>query len=239
MSGLKTFTWRTLSVAALLLSANVASADYLFGNSGNSSNNGVNRLTVNGTIDLFSGANQGWWSAEAPATDANDNYFVGVIDVDEFTKQYVNNFFIFDISGLVAPVSSAVLNIQLYKTFSNLGAPSITYGLFDVSTDIADLNQNAGTSVSIFSDLGSGISYGAFSIATGLPKTTVVSLTLNSAGVADLNAAIEKRAGQFAIGGTLVALAPTEHSLPDSTSTFVLFGAAAAGIWVLRRKKSA
>lgn len=244
MSGLKTLTWRTLSVAALLLSTNIASAEFLFGNSDESGTNGVNRLTLDGTVELYSGANQGWWSATWASTNPEKaNYLVGSFEDSlpggDPELQYFNNFFIFDISALTTQITSAVLNLQFYKPYTPSGASSLTYGLFDVSTDLDLLNTKLGTNASIFDDLGSGTNYGKFVIPTSLSQTDVVSLTLNSAGVADLNKAIESGATKFAIGGTLLAPEPVGRSVPDSTSTFALFGAAAASLWALRRKQSA
>jgi hypothetical protein len=74
-----------------------------------------------------------------------------------------------------------------------------------------------------------------------LGELDVVHLTLNSAGLADLNAAIAGDALQFAIGGTLspTPVVEQQSSVPDSGSTLVLMGLAAAGVWSLRNRKRA
>jgi len=244
-NGLNALTRRILGVVAiaLALAANTASADYLFAFS--NANEGVaNNLTIDSSV-RYSGVNQGWWSATFSNNASNPNYFVGLAteedDENVIGEHLLNNFFIFDISNLSAPASSAVLNLQFFEAYSSTGAAILTYSLFDVSTNLALLNANTGTSLGIFNDLGSGTSYGSFSISTSHGFFDVVSLTLNSAGLADLNAAISGGAQQFAIGGMLTPtpVVDQHNSVPDSANTLVLFGLAAAGIWSLRNRKRA
>jgi hypothetical protein len=242
-TGFKALTRRTLLGAiALAIAANatVSAEEFLFGIS---ADNQVNNLTVDSSFILYSGENQGWWSGTAPNVPANFNYVVGSLLSGAGVERFVNNFFIFDISALTAPVSSAVLSLQLYDAFSGTGKDSLTYSLFDVSTNLAVLNSHTGgTNLAIFDDLGSGKSYGSFSISTFLGTAHVVSLDLNSAGLDDLNAAIDKKAQHFAIGGTLAptpAPTPTEQppAVPDSGNTMILLGLAAAGVWSIRQRR--
>jgi hypothetical protein len=235
-AGLKTLMRCTLGAAALLAGASTASADYLYGNSNATA---ANKLIVNGVVELQPGENQGWWSGTEANSASNVNYFVGTL---ADSSADLNNFFVFDISDLTGPVTSAVLQLQFYNAFSTAGASTILYSLFDVSTEAAVLNQNDGTSWAIHDDLGSGNHYGSFAIATNLAAGDVVTLSLNGAGLADLNAAIDTDAQHFAIGGTLSftpVVAPNDNEVPDSVNTLVLLGLAAVCFWLVRRKQAA
>src|SRR3989442_589784 len=97
--------------------------------------------------------NQGWWSNSMPNIDFNANYFTGRSGVDE-----LHSFFTFDLSSLSQTAVSATLEVVRYTYMSP--DPTETLGLFDVTTDAATLNNNTGTSATIFADLGSGTSYG-------------------------------------------------------------------------------
>lgn len=98
----------------------------------------------------------------------------------------------FDLSGLSGGVTSVTLELQRYQSLA------ATYSLFDVSTDPVTLNNNTGTSATIFEDLGTGTSYGSFVVAgAGLP-TDVLSFALNAAALADIAGAA---GGFFSIGG--------------------------------------
>jgi hypothetical protein len=129
--------------------------------------------------------NQGWWMSSITNSDVNDNYFVG-----DFNGPH-RNFFSFDLSS-ACNASSVTLQLTRFDQTGRL-----TYSLFDVSTPAATLNANEGASLAIFEDLGSGTSFGSFSVAVGAP-TDVLSFPLNAAGIAAFNAA---RGGFFSIGG--------------------------------------
>lgn len=232
--GVKSFPWRALGVVALLAAANPAFADYIYGSSNTSE---ANKLIINGVTELKSGKNQGWWSDIVPNGATNFNYFVGSLAGESKVR---NNFFVFDISDLSAPVTSAVLQLQVWDVFSSAGAATVLYSLFDVTTSAAILNNNEGTNEEIFNDLGSGKHYGSFAIPTGLATTDVVTMALNSAALADLNAAILSNAENFAIGGTLsFTPAPTQVSVPDHANTMLLLGLSIVYLWSLGRRKPA
>lgn len=139
--------------------------------------------------------NQGWWSDSATAFDTNDNYIVGELDSGEY-----RNFFTFDLTSLMGPVTSATLQIQTTTDCAMPGG-SLTYGLFDVSTAAATLNNNNGINASIFNDLGTGTSYGQTTISSC--SDSVLNISLNAAALADINAA---QGGYFSIGGALLNL---------------------------------
>jgi hypothetical protein len=128
--------------------------------------------------------NQGWWSATVFNVDSNDTYIV----LDE-----LRDFFSFDLSS-ACPASSVTLQLTRFDQ-----TDPVTYSLFDVSTPAATLNANDGVSQTIFDDLGTGTSFGSFSVTTGAPED-VLSFPLNADGVAAFNAA---RGGFFSIGGSI------------------------------------
>jgi hypothetical protein len=156
--------------------------------------------------------NQGWWAATSSNFDLNDNYFTGTFPagIDEH-----RSFFTFDLTGLVLGsevIVSARLELARFLYLS--GAPSETLGLFDVSTDAATLNNNAGTDSGIFADLGSGTSYGTFLVPVHSFSEDLLVLALNGAAMADISAA----AGDFfSIGGALL-------SIGGSSTQETLFG---------------
>ena len=103
-------------------------------------------------------------------------------------------------------MTSATLELQRYQSLA------ATYSLFDVSTDPVTLNNNTGTSATIFEDLGTGTSYGSFVVAgAGLP-TDVLSFALNAAALADIAGAA---GGFFSIGGSV---APGSNALFGASS---------------------
>ena len=135
--------------------------------------------------------NQGWWSSSTANRDFNDNYLVGQ-PPDAGGARY-RNFFTFDLSNACA-ASAVSLRLTRY-----VQSGPVTYSLFDVSTPAATLNANNGTNEGIFEDLGTGVSFGSFSVAPG-GADDVVTFRLNVAGVSAFNAA---RGGFFSVGGSL------------------------------------
>ena len=156
--------------------------------------------------------NQGWWSSNSGNSNFNDNYFTG-----RDPGQLIHDYFTFDISGFgnnCALGRSAYLTVPRGHGFTT-GAPVLTLGLYDVSTDPFTLSQKANNPNShIYSDLGSGKSYGNFLLPTfaGAPFT----LDLNGVGLAAINQAHLNGQQFFSIGGALVK--------PPPISTVYLFG---------------
>lgn len=148
--------------------------------------------------------NQGWWSLEEGNSDTNDRYFVGTTEGTVF-----RNFFTFDISSLpTEPIVSATLQLKRFN--STTVNPTETLGLFDVSTDAPTLNSNTSADAAIFNDLGTGRSYGTFEVSTSFDynPTEVLSFSLNSVAVADIQSATNAGEQFFSIGGSLLNLPP-------------------------------
>ena len=140
--------------------------------------------------------NQGWWSPTRINNDSNHNYFTGTSAGD-----VLRSFFTFDTSLLPAglgALQSAELVLRRFGNGSNEATETV--GFFDVSTDAATLNNNAGTSATIFADLGTGTSYGSFDVDGA--GTGVETFALNANAVTDITAAL---GGFFSIGGSLLS----------------------------------
>ena len=159
--------------------------------------------------------NQGYWSDTLSNYDENDNYSLGI----NFSEDLSRNFFTFDLSSLALTVTSATLELTRFNYLSS--AESETFGLFDVSIDAVTLNNNVGTSASIYDDLGSGVSYGEFDILSDGLSTDILSFNLNDAALTDINAA---KGGWFSIGGALLSFGS-----PVGSGTEALFGSSQDG----------
>ena len=154
--------------------------------------------------------NQGWWSDTANNELVTDNYAVGMK-----TSGDHNNYFSFDLSSLNLTVLSARLELKKYEYHSS--ADSETYGLFDVSTDAAILNNMIGPNAQIYNDLGTGLSYGEYVVSAEGSPDDILSFELNSSAVSDINASA---GGWFSIGGSLLSI----DGSTIGSGTEVIFG---------------
>ncbi len=139
------------------------------------------------------------------------------VGIDEF-----RNFFVFDLSGVTAPIVAATLRLHntdgtnLFPNnvgfFSDTG--SETYLVSEVSTAISSLLAGTG-GVAVFDDLGSGTPFGSIT-ATSAVNGTFVEIALNSAAIAALNLASDL----FAFGGAITTL----NGVPDEETLFAFSG---------------
>ena len=182
--------------------------------------------------------NQGWWSATSsnPNSDNNDNYYTGKISTNE-----LRSFFTFDLSQIVGTISSATLRI------ARGGQPGVVnLNLWDVTTAASIVNNNAGYDAAIFADLGTGINYGSYTVATG-SSTDVLNFALNAAALQDMlakgyftfGATVNAAAGQtiFSGGIGLVSLDLQVSDVPEPAS-IALFGLGLAGLLARRRRNA-
>lgn len=217
--------------------ARTASAEpFIFGFTGGVADAVV--LSVNGGAQTFSIStsqfdagvnNAGWWSGDFVNNDANDNYFVGSIDLGSGVVD-LRDFFTFDLANLGIVVTDAELRIARSGAGDTSGGfGTVEYSLWDVTTPTATLNANDGTDAGIYTDLGTGITYGSIIVDdTDGPDPLVI--TLN----ADAITAINRHAGEFfSIGGALPAPVVPE---PASMALLLLGGGAAA--FRARRRRS-
>jgi hypothetical protein len=116
------------------------------------------------------------------------------------------SFFGFDLSGVTGAITGASITITTTAGIDGSdGAPSVDFGLYFYTGDYAALVSNAG-GLAAFNALGGGVPAGVpnGSSVISLPYSSnpfVVTVTLDAAAVADLNAS---EGGDVAFGGALI-----------------------------------
>jgi hypothetical protein len=216
-----------LIAACLALVGNAHAVDsYLFGFSDNSTVD--NKLTINGVDTPIVDA--GWYGDTGAHEAENYDYSVGVCGscLAFGSPEFYRNWFVINLTGLTAPVSTLTLTLYSFDVTS----PG-SYTLWDYGHPITDLPLENSTRVDIYDDLGTGNSYGSFAYEIG-DAQTYRTLTLNSRARADLNAAIENQDAQWAIGGSFESTAP----IPEpETYALMLAGLGVVG-WMAQRRKA-
>jgi hypothetical protein len=161
---------------------------------------------------VVSWSDSGWYNSTGFHVDINNNYIVGFQGeyAQGVTPITYNDFFVFDLSNVTGPITSAVLSLHNpgcppcgYQSMS----PTETYTLFDVSTPISTLEANhtgVGSPLApeIFNDLGSGTIFGSRTVSAA-DNGTLVHIALNSDAVAAIDAHL---GGMIAVGGSLTSL---------------------------------
>jgi hypothetical protein len=194
---------------------------------------------------------QGWYNDDGEHFPLIENYAAGICVPCSAAAVVFRNFFIFDLSGVSGPVTSATLRLSTRNFLS--GDLTETYTLFDVSTPLASLAAGTG-GVAAFNDLGGGVSYGS-RIYSESDDDFVRDILLGPSGVAAVQAAL---GGGFGIGGAVTSLSGNhdfesifgENSDPFTISlvlntgravpepaTMMLVGTALACLAVRRRRR--
>ena len=130
----------------------------------------------------------------------------------------LRNFFVFDLSGVTAPVLGATLELYCPSNPPDPGDgyqspdPSETYALWEVVTDVSTLTAGGTGLTGIFDDLGGGIAFGQVDM-TAADNGTMVSIPLNLDAVASISAAA---GGMWAVGGAVMTI--------DGTPLQLVFG---------------
>ena len=154
---------------------------------------GASTLTLN-ALD------SGWYDGTGFHGSANPNYFAGQ------AGQQFRDFVAFSIPSIPQTISGATLRLTNGLASRGPGYispdPSETFTLFDVSTPIPALLAGGGGQIGIFTDLGTGTSFGSRAISAA-DNFQIVPITINAAGIAALNAA---RGTQMAIGGAVTTI---------------------------------
>jgi len=237
----KLFIVGGMSVASLCLSLPAAADVGVFAFSPGGSQQLILTEQGGGTQTL-SATHMGWYTqagASELALTGGTNYFAGFTAGDGRT---FNNFFVFDLSSVSNPITGATLSLYNPTAATDGGngfesdlTNAALYTLWDVSTSISKLESGQISSVSTFGDLGSGTTYGNYTM-TAADDGTQVHIDLNSDAITALNGA---EGGQVAFGGTAVATTVSVSSVPEPANLYLL-GPAIAGLgWARRRMKRA
>jgi hypothetical protein len=147
------------------------------------------------------------------------NYITGQFQTEN------RSFFVFDLTGVSAPITAATLNLWNPNTNPHpccLGyrSPSATetFNLFDVSTSASTVTGGGAGLTNIFDDLGTGTLFGTH-VASAADNGKVISIALNAAGLAALNSSL---GSVITFGGALSTLSgPADQYLFGfSTASF-------------------
>jgi len=133
--------------------------------------------------------NQGWWAAGVANSTTNDNHITGT-----YSNREYRSFYTFDLTNITGTVKSASLLIQA----GNITGNNIKLNLWDVTTAANIVNNNAAANAAVFADLGSGNSYGSYTLAAANSKNKYLTLDLNTQAFNDIGTAN----GFFTIGAT-------------------------------------
>ena len=181
-------------------------------------------ITLDGVTTLTA-SNTGWYTDAGQHDATNPNYIAGVCGSDDFCNgdnTIRNDYFVFDLSGVVSPVSTAVISIYqnpLPEGGYISSADHITYTNYDVSTNYLDLIASHDTASDIYSDLGSGTQY-AQTIISNQSDGTYIQVTLDAAALSAINSNL---GATFAIGG----------SVDQAVNPPPVSGAPEPGVWAL------
>jgi autotransporter-associated beta strand protein len=176
----------------------------LFRNSLNTPASDVQLRLTFGTALTINGFTSGWYDNTGYHNASNPNYFTG-----DYLGSFYRNFFTF---GLPA-FSSRPVNAQLLlNAYTNMTPDRVeTYRLYDVTTPLVTLTNDATGATGTYADLGSGAVYGGRDIYLA-ESGQKISIPLNSTFLVAARAASP---GTLAIGGALASLdaAPTNEVL--------------------------
>jgi hypothetical protein len=177
------------------------------------------------TAAFLNTTDRGWYDFSGTHDPSNNNYIVGVTE-----SILYRNFFVFDLSTVTDPVTSATL--RLWNPELNVFPGTATYTLHEVTTSIPTLTAGTG-GVAAFNDLGDGPAFGSISVSAADAGTFLL-INLNAAGLAALNANL---GGSFALGGELIPLSDetyifgfTGSGNPEDGRTQVLYETANANV---------
>jgi PEP-CTERM motif len=200
---------------------------YVFGFSDNSASGSV--LTINGVSRgiSFAGSYSSTGFYDPTDVDRLGNYMAGHCDSCLYSDY--RNFFVVNLAGLTAPVTSLTFTLDSF-TVSSAGI----YTLWDYasSESITQLKAGGLNWTSIYDDLGSQAVYGSRNYMES-DSDLFRTLELNQSARNDLNAAISGGKTQWAFGGSF---APSPIPEPE-TYALMLAGLGMVGWMAKRRRK--
>lgn len=126
---------------------------------------------------------------------ATNNYFAGKSGGTE-----IRNWFVFDLSGIVSPIVGAELRLNAALILSD--DPFETYNVTSTTSSVVLLEFGVGGSA-VFDSLGTGSLFSSINVVDGVDDNTMLTLSLNAAGLAHINANL---GGKLAFSGRLTTL---------------------------------
>ena len=181
------------------------------------------QIAANPNAGLTINPAQGYYYADGSNQPTNASYFVGQVAINGKTPSNdpTHNYFTFDLSSLNLAgktITSATLNVPSYFGTSDSSQTAFQYTVYDVSTSAATLNaaQPAGN-LAIYNDLGTGNSYGGFTVPVS--ATGVLAFSLSGAALADIK---NSAGGYFSTGGVLSLT--NGAALPANSNEFLFAG---------------
>lgn len=186
---------RGLSCLAMAMAA-IPAHGYILGDSDFTPGN---VLTVDGGTQLAN-IDSGWYRSDFFHDPGNTNYAAGNCAHCALPPgNNHNNFFVFDISALSAPVSTLG-----FKLFTYTALETLHYSLHDYTGSVDTLRQGTGGAAA-YNDLATGALYGEATIGPA-DNNTFITFQLSQAAVAALNDAVRAHQPYFVIGGTAPAV---------------------------------
>jgi hypothetical protein len=230
-------TMRTTGYFFLAI-ANLASCNRVLGA------DGVFTLSTGDSEFRTGSKNQGWWGSTLARASDNDNPFVGTFNWSSGGggSSVMCDYFTFDLRSLPPDVVVTAATLRIERGGS-LSPTSISF--YDVSTDVGYLNTGTGPDEAVWNDLGSGMIYGDFNIATIGTPDDILEFPLDSLAIEDIN---RTGSGFFSVGGRMDSVngyvfagfsSPGTHELvlstrplPEPRTTLLL-----CGLWMFTARR--
>lgn len=179
----------------------------------------------------------------------NNGFTAGVNNINvgssNLTGAVYNNWLAFNLSGLAGQTITSASLTFFGGNGINTSPASETLGLFDYTGNIDALLTNSQNNVGIFTDLGTGNSFGSAIVAPGaIQQFTVI---LSPSAISAMNAVAQNPTdARFVIGGSLLSVSapfaneqlfaifgPQSALTPAASLTFATSAVPETGTWAL------